>query len=197
MKEYRVENNLQVDIITVPVQAKKIGKNTYMGNPVRVHSRETEIGAFCSIAWDVNIGTSHHPLDWLTTHIFTYSQRPELYSIKVPKNNLKKFDCFTPVKIGNDVWIGCDVTIMDGITIEDGAVIGAGSIVTKDVPPYAIVAGNPAKILRYRFDDVTIRELLELKWWELDDEVIAELPFDDVNKCIKKLKSIRKNSSKN
>lgn len=178
-------------IKTGPQQAHKIGKNTYLGSPVRIFSDKTEIGAFCSISWDVNIGTTQHPLNWLSTHIFTYSVRPDLYSIKVPSGNLKSFECIKPVMVGNDVWIGCDVTILDGVKIGDGAVIGAGAIVTKDVPPYAIVAGIPAKIIRYRFDEQTIKELLELKWWELDDEIIALLPFDDVPTCITKLKIIR------
>ena len=171
-----------------------MGKNSYLGHPVRICSDKTIIGSFCSISWDVNIGTTHHPTNWLSTHIFTYSKRPDLYDIILNDDKILQFEYVYPVQIGNDVWIGCDVTIMDGVKIGDGAVIGAGSIVTKDVPPYAIVGGAPAKIIRYRFDEQTIKELLELRWWDLDDEIIKTLPFDNVPECIKKLKEIRNNT---
>lgn len=174
-----------------PFKDIQIGKNTYLGAPVRIFSPKTTIGAFCSISWDVNIGTTHHPTDWLTTHIFPYSKRPDLYDILLEDNKILTWDYVYPVEVGNDVWIGCDVTILDGITIGDGAIIGAGSVVTKDVPPYAIVGGVPAKIIRYRFDEETISELLKLKWWELDDDIIKELPFNDIKASIKKLKEIR------
>ncbi|RUX91838.1 CatB-related O-acetyltransferase [Mesorhizobium sp. M7D.F.Ca.US.004.03.1.1] len=82
-----------------------------------------------------------------------------------------------PTEIGNDVWIGRRAIIMPGITIGDGAVVGAGSIVTKDVAPYAIVAGNPAKLIRNRFTDDQIARLLAIRWWEWSDEkIIAEQP---------------------
>ncbi len=166
------------------------GKNTY-GFP-RVMSDDTTIGTFCSIAWNVTIGTTHHPMNWLTTHIFPYSKRPDLYPILLEDDKLLHFDYVYPVTIGNDVWIGCNVTILDGVTVGDGAIIGAGAVVTKNVPPYAVVAGVPARVLKYRFDEQTIKDLLELKWWELDDELIKTLPFDDVPQCIKKLREIRK-----
>lgn len=167
------------------------GKNTYFGVPCRIWHPDTKIGAFCSISWDVNIGTTRHPTNWLSTHIFSYSCRPDLYDIVVPEENRRQFLYSEPVEIGNDVWIGCDVTILDGIHIADGAVIGAGAIVTKDVPPYAIVGGSPAKVIKYRFDKGTIEELEKLKWWELEDSVIATLPFDDVPACIEILRKIR------
>ncbi|WP_318011557.1 CatB-related O-acetyltransferase [Mesorhizobium sp. CO1-1-9] len=82
-----------------------------------------------------------------------------------------------PTEIGNDVWIGLRAVIMPGITIGDGAIIGAGSIVTKDVAPYAIVAGNPARLLRYRFTDDQIASLLAIRWWDWnDDRLEAERP---------------------
>lgn len=81
---------------------------------------------------------------------------------------------FSHTTIGNDVWIGHGVTIKTGITVGDGAVIGSGSVVTKDVPPYSVVAGVPARVLRYRFDDNTIDALQKLRWWEWDDEKLTE-----------------------
>lgn len=177
--------------VPIPEPPCKIGANTYIGSPVRIFTKETQIGSFCSISWDVNIGTTHHPTNWLTTHIFPYSKRPDLYKILLDDDKILKFDYVYPVTIGNDVWIGCDVTILDGVKIGDGAIIGAGAIVTKDIPPYAIAAGAPAKVIRYRFDEQTIKELLELKWWDLDEEIIKTLPFDNIQECIKQLKQIR------
>jgi virginiamycin A acetyltransferase len=88
-------------------------------------------------------------------------------------------------RVGNDVWIGYGSTVMPGVTIGDGAIVGSCSVVTKDVPPYAIVGGNPAKVIRYRFDEVTIARLLELRWWDWPIERItarlADLCSEDVS----------------
>ena len=93
--------------------------------------------------------------------------------------------------IGNDVYIGTNVVILSGVTIGDGAVIGAGAIVTKDVPPFAIVVGCPAKILKYRFNDNIINELLNLKWWNLDTKDLINLDLTNVKDCIEKLKFLK------
>ena len=93
-----------------------------------------------------------------------------------------------PTKIGNDVWIGANAIIQSGVTIGDGAIIGSGAVVTKDVPPYAIVVGVPAKILKYRFNKEQIKELLQLKWWNLPFDKIKNLPFNNINKVIQILK---------
>lgn len=164
----------------------KVGRLTYCGDNVFVPDNRTTIGSFCSIASNINIGMFMHPTDYMTTSPFFYTEslgwnegQQEIYS--------------EPVKVGNDVWIGSGVSIKGGVTIGDGAVIGAGAVVTKNVPPYAIVAGVPAKIIRYRFEEDVIKELLELKWWDLDDEIIKTLPFKDPKKCVKKLKDLRTN----
>lgn len=122
----------------------------------KVH--DVSIGKFCSIARDVLVQEYNHPINRMSTYyigknLFKESSRNELES----KGS---------IEIGNDVWIGAKVTILSGVSISDGAIVAAGSVVTKDVPPYAIVGGNPAKVIRYRFDENIIEELLKLRWWD-------------------------------
>jgi acetyltransferase-like isoleucine patch superfamily enzyme len=118
-----------------------------------------KIGKFCSFADGVIIIVGgEHRIDWITTYPFS-----ELFKkAKLFKGHPKsKGD----IKIGNDVWIGANALILSGIEIGDGAVIGAGSVVVKNVEPYAIVGGNPAKLIRYRFDEQIIKKLREIAWW--------------------------------
>lgn len=120
-----------------------------------------EIGKFCSIAYYCQIGMADHPTDFISTSPYTYG-----------KNNLFKMesiysDYATPPVIGNDVWVGSNAVIRQGITIGDGAIIGAGSVVVKDVPPYTIVGGAPAKVIRSRFGPEIVEALLSIKWWNL------------------------------
>ena len=98
--------------------------------------------------------------------------------------------------IGNDVWIGANAVVRKGVRVGDGAVIGAGAIVLKDVPAFSVVAGVPAKVIRYRFDENTIYRLLKLKWWEMDEDVLKALQFNDVEKCIEILEDARRSRSK-
>jgi acetyltransferase-like isoleucine patch superfamily enzyme len=125
-----------------------------------------DIGSFCSIANRVVIGGARHPMEWV-------SMSPVFSSGRDSVN--KKYSCHakqaTPKTwIGNDVWIGETALIKAGTKVGDGAVIGMGSVVTKDVPPYAIVGGCPAKIIRQRFSEETILKLLNMKWWDFDEE---------------------------
>lgn len=134
----------------------------------RGEGKSLSIGKYCSISTQVLIFLgSEHRTDWVSTYPFPILWK-EAGSIKGHPSS--KGD----VSIGNDVYIGYHVIILSGVTIGDGAVIGAGSVVTKDVPPYAIMAGNPATIIRYRFDEETIRRLLEIKWWDWPDEKVKE-----------------------
>ena len=129
------------------------------------------IGKFCSIGDNCEIGGGSHP----TSHVST---SPVFYSGKnVLKKNFSNADYaeFSKTAVGNDVWIGSKCLIKGGVTIGDGAVIGMGSVVTHDVPPYEIWAGNPARLIRKRFDDNTIKKLVELKWWDLDENELFEL----------------------
>jgi acetyltransferase-like isoleucine patch superfamily enzyme len=140
-----------------------VGKFSYCVNRLNVLGGENQvplkIGKFCSIAQGVTIvlGGGHRP-DWVTTYPFSYifDEFKNTQGLPATKGN---------VVIGNDVWIGINSLILSGVHIGDGAIIGACSVVTKDVEPYTIVAGNPAKVIRKRFDQETIDKLLRIKWW--------------------------------
>ena len=120
------------------------------------------IGKFCSIGPGCRIGLPTHHLECLSTSpLFTARSNP----VGVSWTDRADETSLSRTTLGNDVWIGADVIILGGVTVGDGAVIGAGAVVTKDVPPYAIVAGVPAKLIRRRFDDETVRKLLDLKRW--------------------------------
>ena len=158
-----------------------VGYGTFIAPGVRIRDKRTVIGKYCSIARDVTIGTGQHPLDTLTTHSMVHSEcyTGEGHIGFLPENRVT-FDRSRPVHVGNDVWIGLGAVIMDGVTIGDGAVIGTYSVVTKDVPPYAIVVGIPGRVLRYRFDDNTIARLQKTRWFDRNPEFIRTLPPGDV-----------------
>lgn len=145
----------------------ELGKHTYTGQDTVIMN--TIVGSFTSISWGVTIGASEHDFNRVTSHTFLYNHYDKLNNGKVYYDKFEK-EC----EIGNDVWIGANCTILRGAKIGDGAVVGANSIVTKSVPPYAIVAGNPAKVIKFRFKEDIIQRLLKLKWWNWQDEVIKE-----------------------
>jgi acetyltransferase-like isoleucine patch superfamily enzyme len=128
------------------------------------------VGKYCSIADRVEafLGGYHRP-DWVTMYPF-----PAFPIGKDVKDKATHSVARGDVVIGHDVWIGSRVTIMSGVRIGDGAVVGAEAVVTKDVPPYAIVAGNPARVVKYRFDEETIRDLLAIAWWYWPDHKVRE-----------------------
>ncbi|WP_295728103.1 CatB-related O-acetyltransferase [uncultured Muribaculum sp.] len=147
-----------------------IGDYTYIGPNSRVVY--STVGKFCSIAGEVCLGLATHPLTYISSSPIFISTNNATGHRWTTKN--VDFHEYVPTKIGNDVWIGTRAIIMGGITIGDGAVVGAGAVVTKDVPPYAIVGGIPAKIIRYRFDSGTIDVLLRLKWWNLSSRIVKK-----------------------
>lgn len=146
----------------------------------------SKIGSYTSIANGVIIGGNNHPLHWVSMSPVFYSDKDSL------KKKFSLYDKASPkiTVIGNDVWIGQNAIIKQGVIVGDGAVIGMGSVVTKDVLPYQIVAGNPAKVIKYRFSEEIISELIILKWWSFDDAKIQKLaPFvTDINEFIKRAK---------
>lgn len=143
-----------------------------------------EIGRFCSIANNVIIGGAMHPIEWVSTSPVFYAGRDSV------RKKFQQFNRPSDKKtfIQNDVWIGNNSLIKQGVTIGHGAIIGMGSVVTKDVPPYEIWAGNPAKLIRKRFDDNVIEKLLKSEWWNLDDTQLKKVStnFYDTETTIKK-----------
>lgn len=127
------------------------------------------IGKYCSIAANVKfiMNGGNHPTTWMTTYPFPIFG--EGWESAMPSEWPTRGDTI----VGNDVWIGYGATIMPGVRIGDGAIIATAAVVTKDVPPYAIVGGNPAQLLRYRFDEQTIARLLEIQWWDWDREKVT------------------------
>lgn len=147
----------------------RFGRHSFAGYNCEIS--HSEIGSFCSIGNNVILNPGVHPINWVSTSPVFYSGKD---SVKVKYANFDKVKRRSLV-IGSDVWIGSNVVVMGGVNIGHGAIIGASSVVTKNVPPYAIVGGVPAKILKYRFDENLIEELLQSKWWELDENELKKV----------------------
>jgi acetyltransferase-like isoleucine patch superfamily enzyme len=152
----------------------QIGRGTYGEPAVLTWDGEgtLRVGAFCSFARGVTvILNGEHRTDWVTTYPFPKFRDS---ARSATGHVASKGD----VVIGNDVWVGFGATILAGVTIRDGAVVGAAAVVTRDVAPYAIVAGNPARLIRHRFDEETIGLLRRLAWWDWsDDELDRAMPL--------------------
>lgn len=162
------------------------------------HAYGTHIGRYCSIARDVNIGQFNHTMEWLSTSPFQFEQGftfatgdkfPDkvAYDATVPDPVLSaraRRELTQVTTIGNDVWLGHGAVITAGVTVGDGAVIGAHAVVTKDVEPYAIVGGVPAKLIRYRFDAAMRKRLLKARWWQYATWQLAGVPFADLESAL-------------
>ena len=165
IKKSQLNRGARIDIGSVCVQSV-VGKYSYIGEHSSV--LYAEIGNYSCISNYCAIGGGSHPISWVSmSPVFNTSK-----GIIKKKFGKLNYNPFEKVKIGNDVWIGSHCMIKSGIQICDGAVIGMGSVVVKDVGPYEIWAGNPAKLIKRRFDDGTIQQLIETNWWNADEELL-------------------------
>lgn len=146
-----------------------MGRHSFCGYDCEIE--HADIGSFVSIANKVVLGGGKHPLDWIGMSPAFYVGRDSIAF----KAATHERPAPARVFIGNDVWIGHSAIVMQGVRIGHGAVVGAGAIVTCDVPDYAIVAGNPAKLIRYRFNTETIARLLDNAWWDMNDADLSKL----------------------
>ena len=145
------------------IDHSSIGRRTMTGTNTIIQN--AQIGSFCSISWNCSIGSPNHDIQTLSSALPSL-----LFGIK--KFNINSLN--EPCKIGNDVWIGAGAHILRNVVIGDGAVVAANAVVTKSVPPYAIVAGVPAKIIRYRFSNDIILRLIKLRWWDFTQEILEK-----------------------
>jgi len=169
----------------LPQRHVTVGRHTYglrLGTIPFVSAKApVDIGSFCSIAYGVRI-LSHadHPQNLPSLFPF----RARVFGNPAGSGQAPAAELAVtkgPISIGHDVWIGINAVILSGVTVGAGAIIGAASVVTRDVPPYAVVAGNPARIIRFRFAPEIIERLLASRWWELSDAALKDLQADFYN----------------
>lgn len=191
-KESWVEAPAVVAATMAPNNLIQVGAFTGIYGGKLGHCR---IGRYCSIAPGVDIASDQHPIDWLSTSMVQYVPNIHRWGDWLTKNGLeynepkKQFNSNAVVDIGNDVWIGQGVFIKSGVKIGDGAVIAAHSVVVDDVPAYAIAAGVPAKLKKYRFSSEIIQELKALEWWKYNIQAVAgRIDFSNITSAIEQVK---------
>ncbi len=156
-------------IVRIEPAIKTLGDYSFTGVIDSYFNPEIEIGKFTSIASPLYVhGATEHPCVFNKVFVSTFPFGDK-WEVNYPRASSKG-----KIIIGSDVWIGESVTLLSGVKIGDGAIIGAKSVVAKDVPPYAVVVGNPGEVIKYRFDADTITKLLSIKWWDFSKEKVQE-----------------------
>jgi len=148
----------------------RIGDRSYINSGTIIASGR--VGRYCSIGSNCQIGMADHPLEFLSTSPLLYGPR----NIFEDGSHWEHYG--EAPEVGSDVWIGAQVFVRQGVTVGHGAVLGAGAVVVKDIPPYAIAAGVPARVLRYRFSPATVERLLDSRWWEMPVSALQALRAD-------------------
>lgn len=181
-------------------QIDKIGAFSYMGGKSTHMLHIESIGRFCSIAGNVVAGAMEHPTHFLSPHPamqgvfkwkslddFKLKNKDMILKSRNINNQINK-ERFGKIKIGNDVWIGEGVFIRRGVKIGDGAVIASHSVLSKDVEPYSIVGGIPARHIKFRFEKDIIKQLIEMEWWNYGLSALHGVDFTDIEQAVKKIK---------
>ncbi|HEC74092.1 MAG TPA: CatB-related O-acetyltransferase [Methylophaga aminisulfidivorans] len=184
VQEIDIEENASISNGLLKSDYMKIGAFSYIRSGYEIYGN-IEIGRFCSVGNNVILGLdSHqHPTNWLSTSLYSrlLSEKYEQFRGSIVK-----------VSIGHDCWIARDAVVMDGVEIGNGAVVASRAVVTKNVPPYAIVGGVPARIIKYRFSEEVINQLVDIEWWNIDLNMLEGLNFENISQVVQELKSATK-----
>jgi len=189
LKKYCSENKVKI-YENVQLNNTTIGEYSYVAENTILSN--CKIGKFCSIGPNSIMGYGDHPVNFISTSpVFFLSE-------KIAHDSFTSKDYFesrNKITIGNDVWVGAQVYIKNGVNIGNGAIIAAGAVVTSDVPDYAIVGGVPAKVIKYRFDEDTIKQLSKLKWWDWTEEKLrkshSQFISSDIKNALNELNNTR------
>jgi acetyltransferase-like isoleucine patch superfamily enzyme len=197
---YRISAQCQLELPSAPlggfdgVMLTSFGAYSYSWS--KLSRYVGAVGRYCSIAGGVTFGDAEHPIQFLTTSNVPWDHSFVIGKAAAKKNPKLKLLInpnavrFPPIMIGHDVWIGGRAYVKRGLSIGHGAVIASNAVVTKDVPAYAVVAGNPARIIKFRFNQSLIKKLLRLQWWRFDIADMAEVDFGDPERACSQIENL-------